>query len=220
MSSYIVYSNKASNSFELLITNVVRVIINQNHIIVVLYRKSHKCYLIDVICFLYANESFPLSTADTVLNNIVMEIKHCRDIFQWRIIITHEHLNQGSCFPVDLCPISYCSPLSSLLVTFSTLQYSAQANQCFIYLLMDPGCSSGSCSLCNWFHSIYVSIRKHKMCAIDTLAGQTEQTDLRQFILDWKQQFGYALYFHKTEQLCLHGDEVTSDRCSSNGQQI
>lgn len=81
MSSYIVYNNKASNSFELLITNVVRVIVNQNHIIVVLYRKSHKCYLIDAICFLYANESFPLSTADTVLNNTVMEIKHCRDIF-------------------------------------------------------------------------------------------------------------------------------------------
>lgn len=81
MYSYIVYNNKASNSFEFLITNVVRVIVNQNHIIVVLYRKSHNRYLIDAICFLYANESFPLSTADTVLNNIVMEIKHCRDIF-------------------------------------------------------------------------------------------------------------------------------------------
>lgn len=81
MSSYIVYKNKASKSFELLITSVVWVTVNQNHIIVVLCRKGHKCYLIDAICFLHTNESFPLSTADTVLNNIVMEIKHCRNIF-------------------------------------------------------------------------------------------------------------------------------------------
>lgn len=82
LSFYIVCNNKVSNPFELLITSVAWVTVNQNHIIVVLCRKGRKCYLIDAIFFLYTNESFPLSAADTVSNNIVMEIKHCRDIFR------------------------------------------------------------------------------------------------------------------------------------------
>lgn len=58
MPSYIVYNKKTSNSFELLITSIVWVTVNQNHIIVALCRKGRKCHLIDVICFLYTNE-FP-----------------------------------------------------------------------------------------------------------------------------------------------------------------
>lgn len=63
-----------------------------------------------------------------------------------------------------------------------------------------------------------------KYVLIDTLAGQTEQTELTQFLFDWKRQFELFAYSDriptKNSGLYPSGDVATSDKQSNNGQQI
>lgn len=85
---------------------------------------------------------------------------------------------KAACLPVDLCPISYCSPLSSHPVTLSPLQYLAQASYCNASSTL-PWIQSVPQGVAHSVTGFSLSIcqsESMKCVLIDTLAGHTEQT--------------------------------------------